>query len=155
MSRPCKKKDSFCEPILGIPRGPTKSPTYRNKILSHVFKKELLYRMVKRNGRTMFLVVVPEAAQNELLRAAYDDSGHRGISRTFARLHDKYYWQKSIIDVADHCLSSPSCQKKKTSNLQPAGFLQPIQNEERSTVPYNRNGLHGTVRTSSRRNKYL
>ncbi|OQV11562.1 putative Retrovirus-related Pol polyprotein from transposon 17.6 [Hypsibius exemplaris] len=100
-----QEDDVFCRGILKVLRGPTNSPTYRNKILFFIVKGNLLYRMVIRDGRRWFLLVVPQSLQKELIHSAHDDSDHQGITRTYARLHDKYFWKGCLNQVVDYVSS--------------------------------------------------
>ncbi|OWA55258.1 putative Transposon Ty3-I Gag-Pol polyprotein [Hypsibius exemplaris] len=148
-----QEDDVFCRGILRVLRGPTNSPTYRNKILFFIVKGNLLYRMVIRDGRRWFLLVVPQSLQKDLIQSAHDDSGHQGIARTYARLHDKYFWKGCLNQVVDYVSSCEACQMKKNPPVKPGGFLQPIP----VAGPFHAVGIDymGPMVTSKRGNKFL
>jgi hypothetical protein len=53
-------------------------------------------------------------------------AGHQGIERTYATLHDQFYWPRMNNEVRKYVKSCDSCQRIKASQQAPAGLLQPL-----------------------------
>lgn len=53
-------------------------------------------------------------------------TGHLGIDKTYEAIRRDYFWPKMGKDVQKYITSCDSCQRNKSSNLQPAGLLQPL-----------------------------
>ncbi|OQV24064.1 hypothetical protein BV898_02018 [Hypsibius exemplaris] len=54
-------------------------------------------------------------------------AGHLGISRTYQRIHGRYWWPGCLQNVSRYVASCDACQKKKADYEKPAGYLQPFQ----------------------------
>lgn len=65
-----------------------------------MLKSDVLYRMVYRNGRLCFLLLIAKFLQRTVLEAAHEQNAHQGLTRAYAVICDKYYWPISINDVA-------------------------------------------------------
>src|SRR3954469_21047544 len=59
-------------------------------------------------------------------------AGHQGIERTYAAIHDLFYWPRMNSDVRRYVKSCDSCQRIKASQQSPAGLLQPLPIPTRS-----------------------
>src|SRR3954453_19049567 len=53
-------------------------------------------------------------------------AGHQGIERTYATLHQNFYWPRMNQDTRNYVKSCNSCQCIKASQQVPAGLLQPL-----------------------------
>ncbi len=64
------------------------------------------------------LLVIPRAMQQAVLSACHDppSMGHQGISRTKARLHEKYFWYGMSKSVGHYVQSCSVCNKHKKPN---------------------------------------
>lgn len=82
--------------------------------------------LLDRNDR----VRVPASAKirSLIISEAHDTnvSGHLGIAKTVARIHEHFEWPGLVTDVNDYVASCAECQTSKAQNLRPAGLLQPI-----------------------------
>lgn len=61
--------------------------------------------------------------QLDLLKEATNEGAHLRVTRTYERIHEKYYWPSCVKDVARYCESCESCQMKKQLKKLPSGFL--------------------------------
>ena len=61
-------------------------------------------------------IVVPEGKRNEVLELNHDHklAGHPGISRTLARLKERYSWPYMAIDVTNYVNKCEKCAKRKS-----------------------------------------
>lgn len=68
-----------------------------------------------KRGEDRWLVVVPRARREELLREMHEGntSGHSGIKRTLCRLRQRVYWVGLRQDVQEWCRSCKVCAAKK------------------------------------------
>ena len=53
--------------------------------------------------------------------------GHLGLTKTYGRLRQRYYWEGSFTETEAYVKSCVDCQAKKKPNTLPAGLLQPIE----------------------------
>jgi len=68
-----------------------------------------------RVGRPINQTVLPTALRDTVLHQLHDIrvSGHLGIQRTIARVHQKFYWPGLSLDVARWCAACPECASRK------------------------------------------
>ena len=61
-------------------------------------------------------LVVPSSLRHEVPVNAHDvpTGGHLGVSKTYAKLRDRYFWLKMFMDVQHWCLSCEHCAMKKS-----------------------------------------
>ena len=73
-------------------------------------------------------VVVPQTIRNQLLKEFHDSKmvGHSGVSRTFKRLAQQFYWPSMYQFVQEYITQCEVYQKTKTKTLAPVGLLQPF-----------------------------
>lgn len=86
------------------------------------FKGNLLYFKHR-------LVIPSQGDLKHKLLIEFHDSiqgGHAGFHRTFHRLALNFYWKKMCTDVRSFVAKCLICQQVKSSNLAPAGLLQPL-----------------------------
>lgn len=87
--------------------------------------------LMKKNfsaSQTPYLIVVPMCLRDEILQACHDEptSGHLGVTRTLARLKEKYYWPRLHSDVSHYVKTCRNCQRRKVPPTKPTGLLKPI-----------------------------
>ena len=51
-----------------------------------------MYRKTKIKDQLFDAVVIPSKLQNDILMAAHENLGHMGINKTYAFLHQRYFW---------------------------------------------------------------
>jgi transposase InsO family protein len=68
-----------------------------------------------RVGRDIQQIILPFTLREQVLHQLHDlrVSGHLGIQRTIARVHQKFYWPGLSIDVARWCAACPECSSRK------------------------------------------
>lgn len=70
------------------------------------------------NGRRLPKIrsqlVIPTPLSHEILVGGHDDplAGHLRVNKTYAKLHERYYWAEMFADVQFWCLSCTHCQMK-------------------------------------------
>lgn len=113
---------------------------FRRTLSSFCLRGNVLYKRNFRSNKEKFLLVVPQVMRREILQACHDEpcSGHLGVSRTFARIHLKYYWPKLLASVQHYVKTCRECQRRKTPPLKTAGLLQPIDPPE---TPFQQIGM--------------
>jgi transposase InsO family protein len=149
-----QREDVFCKPILEALKNPD-SASHRTRSLFYVIKDGILYRKVFRDGRNYLLLVVPKTIWPNVLQEAHDAlvSGHLGVTRTYSRIKDRYYFPGALEAVARYVASCESCQRKNDPPRKPGGYLQPLS----VAGPFVRVHMDycGPFTVSARRNKYL
>ena len=62
-------------------------------------------------------LVVPSAMKADILHLHHDDlqGGHQGITRTFERIKNEYYWRGMFKDVENHVRECTDCVTSKGS----------------------------------------
>jgi len=124
-------------------------------------KEGLLRRLDKSNfikGEMGYLkeqLVVPKKLRNYILKSYHDCkfSGHLGISKTYQKINQFYYWKNLYTDLAEYCKTCVPCQKRKLSPCQKA----PVQNFPPVSRPWERMAcdLVGPLSPTMRGNRYL
>lgn len=103
-----------------------------------------------------FLLVIPTVMRPEILYACHYETsaGHLGVSRTLARIRQKYYWPKLLHTVQHYVKTCRDCQRRKTPPLKPAGLLQPIKPPN---APFQQVGMDllGPFPTSTKGNRWI
>ena len=105
--------DPFCWKVIKILQGTGINSKFRFKSRSYCMKDNLLYRISCRDGQKALLLVIPKTKRKQVLQYAHDECAHQGITRTYERLHLKYYWPGMLTDVARCCQSCKTCQVKR------------------------------------------
>ncbi|GKE71888.1 putative mitochondrial protein [Tanacetum coccineum] len=90
------------------------------------------------NGVVLFnrRVVIPQ--ESHWVRKLFQEyhggpvGGHEGTQKTYQRLASEFYWTGMKADVAKRVAECDVCQRNKSSNLVPAGLLQPLNMPERN-----------------------
>lgn len=129
---------------------------FARHISSFSLQNSVLYKRNFRNREDAFLLVVPTAMRQEILYACHDETtaGHLGVSRTLARIRQKYYWPKLLRTVQHYVKSCRECQRRKVPPLKPAGLLQPVKPP---TSPFQQVGMDllGPFPTSTKGNRWI
>ena len=93
-------------------------------------KAHTYYSLVEGKLRYKGRIVIPKFSRFiPLLLEQYHDSpvgGHSGDLKTYARMAAHWYWIGMRGDVTAHVMKCSICQQHKSSNLSPAGLLQPL-----------------------------
>ena len=148
-----QREDPEVRKIIDILEGDKMVQQFKFKSNHYVIKGDILYRIVFRDSKPRFLLVVPAKLQKEILRNAHDNHGHMGIQSTYERIHEKYYWSDSLRQITQYVTSCLDCQMKKSPLQRPAGLLQPL----RVNGPFHTVSMDymGPFTTSKRRNQYI
>lgn len=90
---------------------------YNNKLYRHSKRRypDLAY--------SEWLMVVPRENRQDIIRDHHDPptAGHLGVSKTLAKINQKYYWPKMIADVARYVRRCSTCQRTKPEQNKPKG----------------------------------
>lgn len=93
-------------------------------------ESDLLYRCtLDGDGREYQQLVVPESERDHLIGVAHGlpEGAHIGVKRTYARLHNWYYWPNMYKHVQEHTRACEACQKTgKERPRVPTAPLRPI-----------------------------
>jgi len=65
---------------------------------NYIAEKGLLFNVSSNNHRKLLRIVVPETLKKDILIACHDDplAGHLGLSKTYARIQNQFYWIQRI-----------------------------------------------------------
>src|SRR3954463_7821405 len=117
-------EDPDFENILQTLQGIKPLKPIPNSLLQHYHLGEdgLLYYDTTR------LCIPKGPLRTQLLYDHHDTpmAGHQGIERTYATLHQNFYWPRMNQDTRNYVKSCDSCQRIKASQQVPAGLLQPL-----------------------------
>ncbi|GJP77183.1 hypothetical protein CLOP_g7612 [Closterium sp. NIES-67] len=82
-----------------------------------------------KSGTNRIWVPTYRTLRKLLIHEAHDFnfSGHYSIDKTTKLLSRNYYWPNLPTDVQQYVTSYATCQRMKSSRLQPAGLLQPLE----------------------------
>lgn len=82
----------------------------------------------RRMQRTKFQLAIPSVLRQPILQALHDriEGSHFGITRTYEKIRERYFWNTLHRDVKTYVQSCPACQLKKKPRSSPAGFLMSI-----------------------------
>ncbi|KAF0709846.1 Transposon Ty3-I Gag-Pol polyprotein, partial [Aphis craccivora] len=75
-----------------------------------------------------YSMVIPKSLINTILKSYHESvfSGHFGVTKTLAKLKQKYYWPTIIQDTIQFIKTCASCQMIKNPTGKGHGLLQPI-----------------------------
>ena len=121
-----EREDPEVRKIIDILEGDRIDQQFKFKSNHYVIRGDILCRIVFRDSRPHFLLVVLARLQQEILRNAHDNHGHMGIRSTYERIHEEYYWYDSLRHITKYVTSCVNCQMKKSSLQRPSGLLQPL-----------------------------
>jgi hypothetical protein len=145
----------WCNPIIQGLKDEHPCPRVRRLIRHFALKKDLLYHRIIRNGRAYLRLCLPPTLQKQVLLACHDDvtAGHLGVTRTLAKINQRFYWPKMIQSVSQYVRSCEDCQTKKKPKERPAGYLEPVQ----AKLPFEKIGIDliGPFPLSTLGNRYV
>ncbi len=74
------------------------------------------------------LYLPPGSNREQAIHRSHDLTlaGHRGITKTMARLMKSFYWPKMKPEIHHHIQHCDACQRTKSSTRPPAGLLKPL-----------------------------
>ncbi|CAF4501926.1 unnamed protein product, partial [Didymodactylos carnosus] len=114
---------------------------------------DVLYRLIPRGIRNIRLPYLPRSLIKEVLFLFHDhpSSAHFGITRTYEKLKNKYYWPKMKNCIINYVQSCLQCSKHNIRRTKPPGLMHSteIPNEVLGIVgmdywgPTNEESLHG------------
>ena len=121
-------------------------------------RSKLLYRKwVSDDGRKCkWQLLLPHGFRDNVLKQLHDarTAGHMGYKRTYARMHDRYFWYKMKTDVQRWVKTCNICQAKHNPpGRKPKAFLQKYQ----VGAPLERIALDitGPLPKTQKKNKYI
>ena len=81
--------------------------------VSFVHQEGILYRLVKKGGKTAKQLVVPEVRREEVLSLAHQSwlGNHLSIADTTKKVIERSYWPKVHDDVWRFCRACNKCQE--------------------------------------------
>ncbi|VDI24463.1 Hypothetical predicted protein [Mytilus galloprovincialis] len=84
-----------------------------------IMKNDILYRkwIHSTTEETILQLIVPNELKQEILEMLHDDvqSGHLGISKTTARVQNRFYWLGYKQDIIKHLQNCHVCNSRKQS----------------------------------------
>ncbi|XP_066979565.1 uncharacterized protein [Macrobrachium rosenbergii] len=103
----------------------SKTPYFylENKVLMRHYRPPKM--SFQDNWRDKFQVVVPKVYRQSLLDLAHADNCHLGITKTYQRLADDFYWLGMKKDVQDFVKACATCQQvgKPNQTIPPAPLI--------------------------------
>ena len=124
---------------------------------SLTLQNDLVYRRLfdaDTDSETLQLLV-PASRRKQILTALHNSitAGHMGITRTTARIQERYYWVNLREDVKNWCTSCEECQKAKNYTNKPKAQMATY----RAGAPMERIALDilGPLPSTRSGNKYI
>jgi hypothetical protein len=122
-----QSNDEFCRNILNA-LNDIGEQKFKKKSRRYCVKNNILYYKQWNKNVQLDLLVIPKSLINTVLKSYHESifSGHFGITKTIAKLKQKYHWDTMIKDTTNFINSCTSCQLLKTPIGKAPGLLQPI-----------------------------
>lgn len=110
---------------MSATKGDEKSK-YRKKSRKYKIKDKLLFFKDWTTHGVKNILVIPKTLINIVLKSYHESifSAHFGITKTLAKLKEKYYWPTMIQDTNNFIKICTSCQLTKKPNREIPGLLQ-------------------------------
>ena len=87
-----------------------------HKYQDYKIEDGLLYRKTRIKDQLFDAVVMPSKLQNNILMAAHENLGHMGINKTYAFLHQRYFWPGMKKQITHHIHTCGQCTQDNKSN---------------------------------------
>ena len=97
------------------------------KYLNDVVDQQLLSKLIIRNGHTKIkLPWIPISMIPDILSAYHDHplSGHFGVTRTYNKIKDKFYWLQMLDTIKQYVRSCTQCTQFNVQRQKKPGLLQ-------------------------------
>ncbi|KAK9739006.1 Integrase core domain [Popillia japonica] len=126
--------------VAKVKENPEKFPSFRvenNYLYKHILRVEnnYLYKhILSRNplggNLSDWKIVVPTPHRGEILHKYHDaeTAAHLGVSKTFNRIFELYYWPRMRQDIYKYVKKCKICASCKSSNLPKAGLMGSYKN---------------------------
>lgn len=106
-----------------IDKNPSKFPHWRvatGKLYKHVETK-----FCKLSPEDSWKEIPPKTERNNIIQQSHDPptSGHCGVSKTLARVQERYYWPKMRCEIVRYVKRCITCQQQKVEQKRPSGFM--------------------------------
>lgn len=104
----------------------------RDNLLYHIYQPKFKGKM-NNSDHFVLQLAIPESKINELLANYHDcaaGGGHFGVSRTFMKLRQKYWFPNMYQIVKNHVGSCDTCQINKLDRRQHPPPLNPLPVED-------------------------
>ncbi|CAB4039251.1 Transposon Ty3-G Gag-Pol poly [Paramuricea clavata] len=110
-------------------------PPFRNFVRHHAINTllhdDLLFTTQKVRGETRFLLFLPTALQDDVIKMAHNSqlAGHNGIFKTVNCVNQNYYFSGLQAAVEKHIKACISCQKGRNFGKNPTAPIIPLPQE--------------------------
>ena len=81
---------------------------------------DLIRKMLSKCDVTIFIcygstTIPPDDLHQEIIRENHDSliGGHKGVTKTYRRIREKFFWNGLKADVTEHIRNCPGCQELK------------------------------------------
>ena len=91
---------------------------------------DILYRVIKVDGESVFQIVLPASHREEVLRILHDDMGHVGRDRTLDLVRSRFYWPGITRDIQLKVASCERCLRRKAGIPLPRAPLVSIHTSQ-------------------------
>jgi len=92
---------------------------FKTKALTFMVHKGHLFKRASKN-MPLRRVVDSKVDQARILKAAHEESGHRGKEGTYRRVADRYWWKNLADEVAKHVRTCKECQMRDGRRMEEA-----------------------------------
>lgn len=65
------------------------------------------------SNREIYQAIVPDCERRNVLEMCHDTSGHLGVTKTLAKIRQRYYWPGLQRDVHQYIAGCDTCTKRK------------------------------------------
>ena len=87
----------------------------------YYIEDELLMRNIIDNKMCFHTMVLPQVFTTQILKAAHNELGNNGTTRTYKFIHRLYYWKGLKAVINKHIKQCMTCQKR---NKQVVKYVQ-------------------------------
>jgi hypothetical protein len=92
---------------------------FKKKAIRHAVQDRLLFRKENKNIPSR-LVIDSGEEQAKIIKALYDDSGHKGRESTYQKIADRYYWEGCYAMTKAYVLGCKICQMRDSRRQEEA-----------------------------------
>ena len=106
------------------------------KLIQYELKDGLLFQSSTTNGHQVHKLCIPKDLRHQVMYMAHHNplSGHRGKTKTFARIEKHFVWPKMRGEIERYVASCPECQKTSLASTPKA----PMGITKLSAEPFSR-----------------
>ena len=112
--------DTFLSSVISAMKNDTPPPGLTQQAGKLFFNNNVLYRTYNSpTGTVVTQILVPKSLQSYILAQLHDKGGHLGVTKTLAKVKERFYWQGYEVDVEEWVKRCEACQRRNSPNITP------------------------------------